>query len=222
MRLGRADEQVLAVEVALVAIGDQAGAKPFVVDLGDGVIDGAPPDLGLARRLDDDELVLWRSAGVLAGPDHQRTVGRDQPFPVADRVLVELGHRQVGPDGPSECVACPWRGRGHRRFAPGAQAITIDRPAARDAAPEGSQESASAVVLVRMLARCGMVAAQEVGRNLGTVAQPIIRPCNLSINGADPSRMPRPAASGSAHGDRDHWTHRERQEHGRSTARPHA
>ena len=147
MGRGGADEAVLAVEVPRRGVGDQAGAQAVVVGLGDRPVDGAPPDLVAARRLVDDELVLGRAAGVLAGPDDERTVGRDEALAVADGVLVQLGGRAGwrGRSGPRAGRAGRGGG-GHRRWTPGAQAITSDRPAARDACPRGPQESASAVV----------------------------------------------------------------------------
>ena len=138
-------------------VRDEAGAQAVVVGLADRAVDRAPPDLGLARRLGDDELVLGRAAGVLAGPDDERAVGGDEPL--AGRIAssyssaVDRLARTVRPSA--------WRVRGVAVVAiggqaPGAQAITVDRPAARDAAREG-RRSRLPQSCGRMLARCGMV-----------------------------------------------------------------
>ena len=64
-RMG-ADEHVLAVQAPIGEVGHEARAQAVVVVLGDRVVDVAPPDVRLARRLADDELVLRRAAGVRA------------------------------------------------------------------------------------------------------------------------------------------------------------
>ena len=79
------------------AVVDEPGAQAVVVRLGDRPVDGAPPDLVVARRLVDDELVLRRAAGVLARPDDERAVGRDEALAMADGVLVQLGGRAGWP-----------------------------------------------------------------------------------------------------------------------------
>ena len=81
VRLVGADVQVLRVQRAVLEVAHEARAEPVVVLLADLVVDLAPPDLVLAPRLADDELVLRRSAGVLAGPDDERALGRDRPLP---------------------------------------------------------------------------------------------------------------------------------------------
>ena len=55
-------------------------------------IDFAPVNLRLARRLADNELVIGRAAGMLAGPARQGTVGGNYPFVAAHRFL-EQGSR---------------------------------------------------------------------------------------------------------------------------------
>ena len=96
-------------------VRDQARAEAVVVRLGDRPVDRAPPDLVAARRLVDDELVLGRAAGVLAGADDERAVGRDEALAVADGVLVQLGGRQVGAD-----VCGRWPGAWSGRWLPSA------------------------------------------------------------------------------------------------------
>ena len=61
----------------------------------DGPVHLAPPDLVLARGFADDELVVRGTAGVLAGPADERTVGRDQRFPAANGLLVERRHAEI-------------------------------------------------------------------------------------------------------------------------------
>ena len=115
VRRGRADEAVLGVQVATRAVGDEARAQPVVVGLADRPIDGTPPDLRVAGRLIDDELVLRRAPGVLAGPDDERSLGGDEALAVPDGVLVQLGSGEVRSDGAPERGTRPRRGgRGHR------------------------------------------------------------------------------------------------------------
>ena len=96
VRRVRADVHVLRVQLLVRDVLHEAGAEPVVVLLADLVVDLAPPDLVLAPRLADDELVLGRAAGVLAGADDERALGGDDALAVADRALVELGDGQVG------------------------------------------------------------------------------------------------------------------------------
>ena len=95
----RADEHVLAVEVALGHVLQQARPETVVVLLGDRVVHVAPPDLRLGGRLDDDELVLWRAPGVLAGPDDERAVRGEDALALVEGELVQLGGGEVGPAG---------------------------------------------------------------------------------------------------------------------------
>ena len=95
-RMG-ADEAVLGVDRAIGEVRHQPGPQPVVVLEGDRAVDLAPPDLRRGARLLDDELVLRRAAGVLAGPDDERALGGDQALAGADRVLVQLGGRAGWP-----------------------------------------------------------------------------------------------------------------------------
>ena len=103
---------------------------------GDRMVDVAPPDLPGRRRLADDELVLRRAAGVLAGPDDERALRGDHALAGADGVLVQLGGGEVRPDdaadgrgaiGPARVVGRGGTGGGlgHRLDSSGAQAIAI-------------------------------------------------------------------------------------------------
>jgi hypothetical protein len=94
IRMG-ADVEVLAVDRAVGDVAHETRAEAVVVLLADRLVDLAPPDLRLARRLADDELVLRRAAGVLPGADDERSVRRDDALPVADGMLVELCRREV-------------------------------------------------------------------------------------------------------------------------------
>ena len=101
-----ADVHVLGVELPVRDVRHEPRAEPVVVRLADLVVDLAPPDLGLAPGLADDELVLRRAAGVLAGTDDERALGRDLALARADGALVQLGGGKVGQD------AAPDRGGG--------------------------------------------------------------------------------------------------------------
>ena len=94
----RTDVHVLCVELLVRDVLDEPRPETVVVLLADLVVHVAPPDLVLAPGLADDELVLGRAARVLAGVHDERAVGGDGALAGADRVLVELGHRQVGDD----------------------------------------------------------------------------------------------------------------------------
>ena len=151
MRRVRADVQVLGVQVLLGAVGHEAGAKLVVVRLADRPVDLAPPDLVAAGRLVDDELVLRRATGVLAGADDQRAVGGDEALAGADRVLDELGRRAVDPQAATQrranaagagcrgvVGAGGMRGGHQASDSLGAGDHITDRPAARDAGPKGT------------------------------------------------------------------------------------
>src|SRR5699024_5087724 len=58
----------------------------------------APPDAVLGARLAHDELVLGRTAGVLAGVDDERPTLGDPRVAAHDRVLVEYRRRRVPDD----------------------------------------------------------------------------------------------------------------------------
>ena len=80
---------------------------------------------------------------MLAGADDERPVGRDDALAGADRVLVQLGGRQVGADAPAQRVADAALSRAGRVVlvvvmtleTSQARTIAMDRPAARDAGP---------------------------------------------------------------------------------------
>jgi hypothetical protein len=70
-----ADEQVLHVDVAALVVGQDLTVQVVELFRRRGAIDRPPPDVVAARRLLDQELVLGRAAGVLAGLDDQRAAG---------------------------------------------------------------------------------------------------------------------------------------------------
>jgi hypothetical protein len=76
-------------------------AQPVEVILRQLLVHLAPPDPVLGRRLADDELVLGRAAGVLAGVHDQRAALAEAPVPARERVLVEQRRRRVEVDPPA-------------------------------------------------------------------------------------------------------------------------
>ncbi len=68
----------------------------LVAILSDGMVEAAPPDTRMGIAGVDEVLVLGRPAGVLPGPDDERSTLGDESFGRSDRVLVQLRHRQVG------------------------------------------------------------------------------------------------------------------------------
>jgi hypothetical protein len=81
-------------------VGDDLLPQPFEVLLRDLRVDVAPPDPVLGPGLADDELVLRRAAGVLAGVDGERPALGDAAFPPLERVGVQLRGARVPVDGP--------------------------------------------------------------------------------------------------------------------------
>src|SRR5262249_58275738 len=71
---------------------------------GGGGVGWVPPDRVLGGRLTDEELVLRRSAGVLARHRGQGATGDDRRLAVSNSVLVQLGGGEIvpGPDGLSD------------------------------------------------------------------------------------------------------------------------
>ena len=69
-----------------------------------------PPDGVLGLGVADDELVLGRAAGVLAGLDDQRAVLGEQALAAADRLLDQRRGAEV-PVISWRCVSMPWCGQ---------------------------------------------------------------------------------------------------------------
>ena len=94
-------ERVDHVEV--VAAADVRGhllAQPLEVLLRDLGVDVPEPDPLRRARLADDELVLRRAAGVLAGVDGERPTLGEPALTPRQRIGVELRRRGVPVDGP--------------------------------------------------------------------------------------------------------------------------
>jgi len=91
----RTDPEILGVDVAIGEINEETPAKTIILVFLEWPVDVAPADLGLARRLADDELVPGRAARVRPGADHQRPVRGEDSLLRPDRALVEVGRREV-------------------------------------------------------------------------------------------------------------------------------
>jgi len=72
----------------------------------DGRVEAAPPDIGVRVGLVDQVLVPGRAAGVPAGANDERAVGGEDALVAPDRVLVQLGHGQVGVTRAAQRAAC--------------------------------------------------------------------------------------------------------------------
>ncbi len=127
----RADEAVLDVDLALAEVVEHARAQRLVALLADGVVEAAPPDAVVASGFIDRELVLGRAAGVLAGPNDERSAVGDQPFVVPGGVFVQLRRGEVG----ERRARLRGRRRRRRRVAEGRgyghRSPRVTRPAAR-------------------------------------------------------------------------------------------
>ena len=84
-----AGERVDDVEVAAAEVLDGLLAQPVEVRLRDLGVDVPPPDPVLGAGLADDELVLRRAAGVLAGVHVERAALGNPPLAALDGVVVE-------------------------------------------------------------------------------------------------------------------------------------
>ena len=85
---------------AIVDVSDACGqvGLHFLKQTGElrgshGLIDAAPVDGGLGDRVAHDELVARRTAGKLAGPDHQRATGGELTLVRQERGFDEPLHR---------------------------------------------------------------------------------------------------------------------------------
>ena len=107
---------VLDEDVAALEVGLQPDLQQLEVLGVERLVVLAPPDLVLARRLADDELVVGRAPRVLAGPDDERAQMADGPLAATDRLLVQRRRRQVVEDGSD--VRCWIMRRGRLSGAP--------------------------------------------------------------------------------------------------------
>ena len=121
-----AREGVHDVEVAAAEVRDHLLAQAVEVLLGDLGVDVTPPDPLLGAGLADDELVLRRAPGVLAGVDVERAALGDPAVATLDGVVVEERGRRVPVDvagrldavlGQSDAPVLPG-GRRHRAGHP--------------------------------------------------------------------------------------------------------
>ncbi len=89
---------VLHEEVAPRRVLHHAVAQRVEFFLRELLVDLAPEDLVLGRRLADDGLVLGRAPGVLARVHHDRAVRRVQPLAAPRDLLVQLRRVQIPVD----------------------------------------------------------------------------------------------------------------------------
>ena len=92
-RVAVEDEEVLVRHVGL-----GLGEEPVEALGVEGPVDVAPPDLPVRRGIPDRELVVGRAAGVLAGGGDQGALAGDPGLAAPDRLLVELGGREIPVD----------------------------------------------------------------------------------------------------------------------------
>jgi hypothetical protein len=79
-------------------VGHQAVAQGVELLLRELLVDLAPEDVPLGRRLADDGLVLGGAARVLARVDEQRAVAREDALAAPRDLLVEFGRGQIPVD----------------------------------------------------------------------------------------------------------------------------
>src|SRR5204863_310937 len=87
---GVEDEEFLALQR-----GDEIAMEDVPMRLVHRLVDLAPGDVRLARRLTYEEFVVRRAARVLSGAARHRAAGRDESFLTANRLLVQRRTRQV-------------------------------------------------------------------------------------------------------------------------------
>ena len=102
--VGAAD-QVLHEDIPALGVLDEV-AKERVEMLRRHRLVVVPPDMGPGIGVTDNELVLRRPAGVLAGLGHQRTVSGKLGLAAADRFLVEFRLVEVVVNGGKVHQAC--------------------------------------------------------------------------------------------------------------------
>ena len=105
LRIG-AGERVDDVEIALAEVRGDLLAQTLEPVLGELRVDVAPPDPVLRARLADDELVLRRAAGVLAGVDRERAAFGQPPLVTLERMRVEH-RRRSGSSAPDPVGSMP-------------------------------------------------------------------------------------------------------------------
>ena len=96
-RIGRigAGLAVLHIDIAALQECKRFRIQPGEVLARHGLIHGAPIHRGFGQRVADDELVLRRPAGELAGLHRQRASTRKLAFLVADRVFDQFRRAKI-------------------------------------------------------------------------------------------------------------------------------
>ena len=89
------DEHVLHEHVAPAEISEHATPDAVIASRLERPVHLPPPDVLLARRLLDHELVVRGAPGVVARTHHERPFRGDQALVTADRLLVERRRGQV-------------------------------------------------------------------------------------------------------------------------------
>src|SRR5687768_3994891 len=84
----RARVQVLDEELLPFQMRDDVAPQHVELRRIDRLVDLAPPDLRVTRRLLDHELVIGRAAGMRTGAADERTLLRENAFLPTDRMLV--------------------------------------------------------------------------------------------------------------------------------------
>ena len=96
-RVGAAVE-ILREQFLSVRVGDEVVEQQLELLLRELAV-VVPPDRVFGRRIENDELVLGRAAGVGAGVGRKRAARRQHRLAAADRVLIERGLGQVPMNG---------------------------------------------------------------------------------------------------------------------------
>ena len=86
------------VELLVLQVRHHVAVQRVELRLVDRPVHAAPVHVLFARRLADDELVVRRAAGVLAGAGDQRAFGGQLRLAAAKRLLVQGGRAQVPVD----------------------------------------------------------------------------------------------------------------------------
>jgi hypothetical protein len=88
-----ADQAILNEEVLALQVGKQSRVEPFEGLWGERLIYRPPVYERIGRFVVDDELIVGRTARVVACPDNQRAMVRYQPLGTADGLFVQRARR---------------------------------------------------------------------------------------------------------------------------------
>src|SRR5262245_44833219 len=94
----RSAGQVLHVEIAVAEIGGHVGLERLEIRRLHRLIDVAPVNVRLGRRVADNELVAGRTPGVRPRRTGERPVARQLAFTTRQGRFVELRWREVPPE----------------------------------------------------------------------------------------------------------------------------